>query len=330
MHIVFFGTPPYVLPILDSLHKEFKDRHGNSPIAAVVTQTPKPVGRSKKVEYSAVDTWAHKKNIPVYFDSNELVTDGIEAEIGIVASFGAMIPQEVLEYFPKGLLNVHPSNLPEFRGASPVQAMLITGKDEATVSIMKIDEQMDHGPLLTQFKEEIREDDTTDSLRDRLFERSAEVLIGMMDPYIKGKIQPKSQDDSKASYTKLIKKEDGFIPWNVLQSTMSNQRHSGRDPESVSLPISFIYTKDTKGNRTPYTLNPTPNTLETFIRTMNPWPGVWTKIRIKDKELRLKLLKAHVEKQSVTSHESLVLDEVQLEGKNPVSWRQFKEAYKVD
>src|SRR5260221_10451844 len=207
MKFVFFGTPDYVLPVLDALHKTFKDRHGNSPIAAVVTQSPKPVGRTKKVEYSAVDTWAHKKNIPVYFDSKELIADGIEADMGIVASYGAMIPDEVLEYFPKGLLNIHPSDLPEFRGASPVPAMLVTGKDKAVVTIMEITHEMDQGAIVSKFTEEIEDDDTTASLLARLFERSAEVLMRLIPPYLEGKINPKPQDNKKAVYTKLIKKE---------------------------------------------------------------------------------------------------------------------------
>jgi len=321
MKFIFFGTPDYVLPVLNALHKTFKDRHGNSPIAAVVTQPPKPVGRTKKVEYSAVDTWAHKRDIPVYFDSNKLVEDGVEADMGIVASYGAMISDAVLNYFPKGLLNIHPSELPEFRGASPVPAMLVTGKAEAVVSIMEIDQEMDHGAIVSKFKEEIAPDDTTASLLTRLFDRSAEVLIKMIPPYLDKKISPKPQDNKKAVYTKLIKKEDGFIPFEVLEAVQKG--------ESVknATQIAFIYTKAKDGSKTPYSIVHTPETVERFIRTMNPWPGVWSEIAIKkgDKTVqkKLKIREAHIEE------EKLILDTVQLEGKNPVSWKQFKEAYRV-
>lgn len=315
MKIVFFGTPSYVIPVLDALHKEFKGNRGESPIAAVVTQPPKPVGRSHQMEYSAVDHWAHKKGIPIYFDSKKIIFDKVQADLGVVASYGAMIPKEVLSYFKYGLLNIHPSALPEFRGASPVQAMLITGKDIAHVSIMKVDELMDHGPIVSQFKEDIRVDDTTEILRDRLFARAAEVLVGLIPAYLDGKIRLKAQDHSKAVYTRILKKEDGFIPVETLLAATNHE-----SPTTNHIEIPFIYTKDKEGNRIPYELNPTSENISRFIQTMNPWPSAWTLVKINDKEMRLKILKAHVE-------EILVLDEVQLEGKNSVSWKQFKEAY---
>ncbi len=318
MKIVFFGTPEYILPVLNSLHKEFKSKNGESPIVAVVTQSPKPTGRTKKLEYSAVDSWAHKKGIPVYFDSSELVKDGIKADLGIVASYGAMIPEEVLTYFPHGLLNIHPSDLPEFRGAAPIQAMLITGKSEAIVSIMKVDKFMDHGPIVSKFKEEIKSDDTTDSLRLRLFEKVSKVLVELIPAYIQGKIKLKEQDHGQAVYTRLIKKEDGFIPLVYLKDAIE-----GKETYD-DWQIPFIYKKDKEGNRMPHTMTSTPHTIERFIRTMNPWPGAWALLRLSASEeqtKRLKILKAHVE------DEKLVFDEVQIEGKNPVSWKQFKESY---
>lgn len=323
MKFVFFGTPDYVLPVLNALHKTFKDRYGKTPIAAVVTQPPKPVGRTKKVEYSAVDTWAHKKEVPVYYDANKLIEDGIEADMGIVASYGAMLPETVVNYFPKGLLNIHPSDLPEFRGASPIQAILVTGKSEAVVSIMEIDEQMDHGAIVSKFTEEILPDDTTESLRERVFERSAEVLMRLIPAYLERKINPKAQDDSKAVYTKLIKKEDGFIPYETLEAACKGLTLT------QATQIAFIYTKAKDGSKTPYSLLHTPYSIDRFIRTMNPWPGVWTEIKIQkgDKEVskKLKIREAHLD--SLDS--VLVLDTVQLEGKNPVSWKQFKEAYRM-
>jgi methionyl-tRNA formyltransferase len=330
MKIVFFGTPDYVIPVLDALHKEFKSKNGDSPtpkahggIVAVVTQSPKPVGRTKKVEYSAVDTWAHKKKIPVYFDSTDLIKDGVEADLGVVAAYGSMIPDDVLSYFPNGLLNIHPSNLPEFRGASPVHAMILTGKQEATVSIMKVDTLMDHGQIVTQFKETISDDDTTEGLRARLFERASDVLLALIPAYLHSKINLKEQDHKKATFTRLIKKNDGFIPFDYVIATMEG-KELDQDWE-----IPFIYTKN-EDKKIPYTLHPTPSTLERFIRTMNPWPGAWTQIKIvSDKDikiLRLKILEAHVEK-LVPDASCLVPDIVQLEGKNPVSWKQFKEAY---
>lgn len=222
--IIFFGTPDYVIPILDKLHKYHE-------IVTVVTQSPKPVGRDKIITYSAVDSWAFKKHIPRNFDYVDLP----EADMGVCASFGMIIPKVVLDKFKFGILNIHPSFLPEFRGASPIQATIIAGSDPA-ISIIKMDKKMDHGPILTQFKEDILEDDTNETLRKRLFEKSAEVLIEMIPAYIEGKIKLKPQDESKATYTKIITKQDGFV--NLIKDD--------------------------------------PIIIERKHRAYMPWPGIWT------------------------------------------------------
>ena len=200
MKIVFFGTPDYVIPVLEKLHKYHE-------IVAVVTQSPKPVGREKTLTYSAVDAWAFKKKIPRNFDYVDLP----EADMGICASFGMIIPQVILDQFKYGIINIHPSLLPQFRGSSPIQATLISGINPTGVSIIKMIDKLDAGPLLTQFKEEVLKDDTNETLRSRLFEKSADVLLEMIPAYIDGKINLKPQDESKATMTKMVKREDGFV-----------------------------------------------------------------------------------------------------------------------
>src|SRR3989344_5724812 len=165
MRIVFFGTPDYVLPILVSLHKVFRIKGEKSPVVAVVTQSPKPIGREKFIHYSDVDTWAYKRKIPAFFDSRELVKNNIEADIGILAAYGSIIPKDVIEHFPKSILNIHPSLLPAWRGASPVQATIVAGDKVTGVTIIKLDEELDHGPIISQFKEELLDEETTDTLR---------------------------------------------------------------------------------------------------------------------------------------------------------------------
>ncbi len=278
MKIVFFGTPEYVLPILKAVHKEFVTGPGKTPIAAVVTASPKPVGRKQIMSYSPIDKWAHEHKVPIYYSANDLLSENLDVELGILASYGEIIKKDVINLFPQGILVIHPSLLPKYRGASPVPEAIKNGDKTTGVSIIKMDEKMDHGPIVTQFKEDILDTDTAESLRNRLFERSAEVLVETLEPYIKNKIRPKVQDDSLATFTKLTKREDGFID---LTKTSANAA-------------------------------------ERFIRAMHPWPGAWTYLPNKK---RLKILKAHLE------GDKLVLDEVQLEGRGPVSYKQFKEAY---
>lgn len=292
MKIVFFGTPAYVLPILKAVHKKFVSGPGKSPIVAVVTQPPKPVGRKKILTYSPIDKWAHEHGIPIYYSANELLENPPKATLGILASYGEIIKRDVINLFPQGILVIHPSLLPKYRGASPVPAAIANGDTETGVSIIKMDEKMDHGPVLVQSREQISADDTSVILRDRLFERSADILTEMLPSYMQGKIKLKKQDDTAATLTKLLKKEDGFIDLTKEKSAVK---------------------------------------INNFIKAMTSWPGAWTWILItingKKVKKRLKLLKAHLET-SDSGAQLLVFDEVQLEGKYPVTWKQFQEGYK--
>lgn len=286
MKIVFFGTPSYVLPILTKLHKAFVTGPGKSPITAVVTQPPKPVGRKQILTYSPIDKWAHEHKIPIYYSAKEIIENPPDATLGVLASYGEIIKKDVINLFPQGILVIHPSLLPKYRGASPIPAA-IANRDEVTgCSIIRMDEKMDHGPIVTQFKEEILPEDNAETLRNRIFEKSADVLTEMLPAYIQGKITLKKQNDEEATFTKLMKKEDGFIDINR------------KIPEEV----------------------------DSFIRAMSPWPGAWTFVYLPTSKgqvkHRLKLLKSHIE------DGKLILDEVQLEGKGPVSWKQFKDGYK--
>ncbi|MFZ3301387.1 MAG: methionyl-tRNA formyltransferase [Microgenomates group bacterium] len=303
MRIIFFGTPDYVIPVLEKLHKYHE-------IVAVVTQSPKPVGRDKKVTYSAVDAWAFKKHIPRNFDYVDLP----EADMGVCASFGMIIPDVVLNMFPHGILNVHPSLLPQFRGSSPIQATLIAGITTTGVSIIKMSDKLDAGPILTQFKEEVLESDTNETLRSRLFEKSAEVLVEMIPAYIEGKIKLKKQDETKASFTTMIKKENAFIPPAYLKNAM--------EINNTNEEWNLNFLKN-------FPLKPDANTIYRFIKAMSFWPVAWTNITVISNKLpvtkRLKLIKAHINEESGY----LELDEVQLEGKNPTSWKLFKGSYGI-
>src|SRR3990167_7383010 len=153
MKIIFFGTPDYVLPILTNLHKKFVTGPGISPIVAVVTQSPKPTDRKRIILYTPVDKWAHEREIPTFYKAGELLKEDIVADLGICAAYGEIIPKTVINSFKFGILNVHPSLLPKFRGASPISAAIMAGDTQTGVSIIKMDEKVDHGPIITQFKE---------------------------------------------------------------------------------------------------------------------------------------------------------------------------------
>ncbi|QQS39429.1 methionyl-tRNA formyltransferase [Candidatus Woesebacteria bacterium] len=306
MKIVFFGTPDNVIPVLNVLHKTFSSVDG-SCIKAVVTQPPQPTGRQKINTFSAVDNWAYKKSIPRLYTPQDVLREKVPADIAILAAYGAIIPNDVINYFPYGILNVHPSLLPKLRGASPVQSTLTIGED-CGVTIIKLDEKMDHGPIVTQFKDTLEENDTLATLRVRLFEKSAEVIKTLLPAYIKGKVNLKPQDHELATFTRLIKRDDGFVDWKFLKSAITGE------PTDYVWDIPYIKN---------YQIKPTPINIDRFVRALTPWPGAWTKLEIGKTGKRLKILevKAH--------NDNLEIITVQLEGKNPVSWKQFLEVYKV-
>lgn len=306
IHIVFFGTPDYVLPVLEKLHKKFKTDKVVSPIVAVITQSPKPAGRDRRITYSPIDKWAHERKIPIYYKAEDLVKDGIKADLGILAAYGEIISNNVIGLFPKGILNIHPSDLPKYRGASPIPATIVSGEKQVGVSIIKLDSKMDHGPVVSRFYEDIAPDDTTESLKSRLFSRGADVLVELIEAYCKGKITPKIQDDEKATFTTLLKKEHGLVPPKYLKSAMT-----GESLVNEKWEIPFVKN---------LSITPDAVNLDLFIRAMYAWPCAWSYINLGYSK-RLKILKAHLE------DNKLVLDSVQLEGKETVTWKQFVEGY---
>jgi methionyl-tRNA formyltransferase len=281
MKAVFFGTPKYVLPIVKKIPN----------LAAVATQAPKAAGRKKEISSSAVDDWARKNKIKVIYNLNKVP----QADLGIVAAYGKIIPASVITKFKFGVINIHPSLLPKYRGTSPVQAAIKNGDKITGATFIKMDAKIDHGPIIFQFKEKIKSNDTTGSLRKRLFKESAQSLTTLISNYLNNKLKPKAQKHKLAIYCKPLKKQDGFI-----------------NPKKIQKALNGINAKK----------------IDCFIRAMTPWPGAWTKINLNrtNNTNRLKILEAHLTKSS-TNHYSLSIDKAQLEGKNPVAWEQFRQGY---
>lgn len=302
--VVFFGTPDYVIPILEAL------KEASWSIVAVVTQSDKPVGRKQILTASGVALWAKDQGVTVFTQKQiEIIENlnGLGAEVGVIASYGRILPTEIIDVFPKGIINVHPSLLPKYRGASPIAAAIAAGEEKTGVTIIKLDELMDHGPILDQVTEPILSTDTSEILRARLFEEGAKLLVKTLPDYLTGNLEPKEQDHSRATYVTMLKKEDGFIPPGALDATLKGRTFKD------AWQIPFI--KDCS-------LSLSAESLDCFIRAVTPWPGAYTILKMKNQiSKRLKILKAHVE------DGRLILDVVQLEGKRPVSWRQFVEGY---
>ncbi len=209
--IVFIGTPEFGAIILERLAKtEYK------PIL-VITMPDNPAGRKQILTPPPVKTTSEKYGIPLLqpasIKSRISEIRNLEPDLIIVAAYGKIIPKGILDIPKHGCLNVHPSLLPEYRGPSPIQAAILNGDKETGVTIILLDEKMDHGAIISNFQLPISNDATAENLSKRLAKTGAELLIETIPKWISGEIKPQPQDESKATFTKIIKKEDGRIDW---------------------------------------------------------------------------------------------------------------------
>lgn len=217
LKFIFFGTPEFAAIVLQKLIAA-----GYVP-AAVVCNPDEPVGRKKILTSPSVKRLITDSKWPIEIfqpaTKSELLAIShkllaIEPDLAIIAAYGKIIPKEILEIPKHGFINVHGSPLPQYRGASPIQAAILNGDKETGVTIMEVDEEMDHGAIIVDGKMIINDDDTYESLSRKLAIFGAELLIKTIPDYISGKMKATEQDHSKATYTKIIKKEDGKIDWS--------------------------------------------------------------------------------------------------------------------
>lgn len=224
MKVIFFGTSKYCLPVLETLKASFD-------LKMIVTREDKPVGRKKVLTPSATKLWAIEHKIPVTSDYIQIP----DCDLAIVADYGKIIPEEIFTKPKLGTFNIHFSKLPDLRGASPVQYTLLRGDTDAWITVFKIEKTLDTGPILWQHSFPINPDDTTQTLYIRLFKEAAKILPTLN---FAGKLTP--QNHSKATFTKLLTKADGFVKYeDILNSHLST----------------LIYN---------------------HYRAMTPWPGLWT------------------------------------------------------
>jgi len=233
LKVVFFGSSRFVIPIIEVLKKNFD-------LALVVT--------TEKLPTDPIPSYCLKSKVYYYvvidFRDKRIIDrlKKINADIAALASFGAIIPLRILNLFPKGIINIHPSLLPKYRGPSPVQAAILNGDKTTGITIIKLDEEVDHGPILAQSHEPILENDTSESLYERLFRLGSSLIVRTIKLYVKGKITPYEQDNPQATFTKSLTRQDGYIDPNNSQSK---------------------------------------EYLDRMTRAYYPWPNVWTRWKSK-------------------------------------------------
>jgi methionyl-tRNA formyltransferase len=210
--IIFMGTPDFSVPILEALIRHYT-------VTAVVTQPDRPAGRGKSVQQSPIKQVALAHHIPVLQPEKigrkaameEL--QQYEADAYVVAAFGQILPQKVLDIPAQGSINVHASLLPRWRGAAPIQAAIRAGDDESGVTIMKMDAGLDTGPMLRARAIPLAPDETGASLHDKLSELGADLLIETLEAYFAGNVEPVPQPEDGVTYAPRIEKTEGRIDW---------------------------------------------------------------------------------------------------------------------
>ena len=215
---VFFGSHHFSTPILQQLIDS-----GVFDIKLVVTQPDRPVGRKQEIQMTGVKTLALKYNIPVEQPASlKDYTLPVSADINIVCKYGLLVPESVLNSANHGSINTHASLLPKYRGASPIQSVLINGETETGATIMLMDRELDHGPILLQGKLNILPDENCFELSERLAPLEADLLIKAIPDFISGKITPQEQNHSEATFCKELTREDGQVDGNKTATEIYN------------------------------------------------------------------------------------------------------------
>ena len=212
---VFMGTPQFAATILESL------LGGSYQVLAVYTQPDKPAGRGRPLVFAPVKKLALERQIsviqPETLESGEVLEKlaSLQPELIVVAAFGSILPAEVLSLPKFACLNVHPSLLPRHRGPSPVANAILCGDELTGVTMMLMDAGLDTGPILAQEKVGISFMDTAGSLSSKLGDVGAKLVLETLPKWLEGKLKPQAQDESQATYSKLIRSKDAEIDWHV-------------------------------------------------------------------------------------------------------------------
>ncbi len=211
--VVFMGSPGFAATILRRLASHYE-------VTGVVTQPDKPAGRGRQLKPPASKEAALDLGLPVMQPPRLRAPEAMEQlrnwnpEVIVVAAFGQILRADVLSLPRYGCINVHASLLPRWRGAAPIQAALLAGDPETGVTIMKMDEGVDTGAILSQAAIRIAPEDTAGSLSEKLAQLGADLLLERLPRYLAGDLQPKAQDETQATRAPMLKKEDGLLDWS--------------------------------------------------------------------------------------------------------------------
>ena len=292
MKLIFLGTPDFAVPVLRAIN------NSKHEILAVVTQPDRPVGRKAIITPCAVKSEALNLGLKT-LSYEKIRLEGVEdlkalnPDIMVTCAFGQILSQEILDIAKHGVINVHASLLPKYRGSAPIQYSVINGDSETGVTIMQTGLEVDSGDILLQSTLKIGEDETAGELFDRLSILGADLIVCALDKIERGEITPIKQDHSKATHVKMLRKEDGVIDFSKPAVEIKNLIR-GLNP----WPIAFTRYED--------------KTLKIFKAKVVEGSGVAGEVLSSDKTIIV-----------ATGDKALEIEELQLEGSKRMSAKEF-------
>ncbi|MCS6956577.1 MAG: methionyl-tRNA formyltransferase [Patescibacteria group bacterium] len=316
--IAYFGSPKFSA---DFLEKILKDKEIKKIISVefIITQPDKRAGRKQILTPTPVKQIALKNNLKIFeiekFDlKNSLKIKNLklkiaELDIVLVYAYSSIIPKEFLDLPKYGFWCLHPSLLPKYRGPSPIVYTLLNGDEKTGVTIFKMDEKIDHGPIIAQENLTIKNNDYRIDLETKLTDLGFELFKKTIEKLFNSPnlLTFKPQNHNIATYTQILRKNDGYIKYESLKKVLNNEKIKNEDLPKI---IKNLKLKIENSSKKIYD----------FFRAMSPWPGVWT---ILPNNKRLKIIDIFFD----NNKQQLLITKVQLEGKKPVDFKTFKKAY---
>lgn len=223
MRLVFLGTPSFAVATLERVVA------AGHHVLLVVTQPDRPKGRSQKAAASPVKESALRLGLPIYQPERIRRPEAVEqlaalnADAMVIVGYGQIVPRSIIDLVSFGIINVHASLLPKYRGAAPIQWAIVNGETRTGVTTMRIDEGLDTGDMLLKAETPIGPDETALELGPRLADLGADLLVRTLDGLASGSIVPEKQDAAEATYAPILKKDDGLIDWNQPAQAIHNR-----------------------------------------------------------------------------------------------------------
>ncbi len=271
-----------------------------------ITPAPRPVGRKQTLTACPLASFASENQIPsleVGKKIDESIRTAYESlippDILLVVDFGFFVPSWMLARATIAPVNIHPSHLPKYRGSSPGQFALLFGEKTSAVTVMQMDEKMDHGPIITTIPLKIESDWTQQDYYAHAFARASAQITDILADFCQTPHSTPQPDDSPTPTARLLSRDDGYVPFETLQELLDGKK-------SVSTPIKLL---------SQYELETSPKNLYNMWRALHPWPSIWTLMPVKGQQKRVKLLSFSYK------NETLVLETIQIEGEKEKVYR---------